>query len=498
MQPVRKFFHSVCSFNYTWSHLKFCSTNSVQWNSVKVRLSSTAADIATEDSPKKTRKKRKVKSAENDAIPENIIEYFKSKHQSAQLEGFPSDYLIKKQQTPDHLYIVDESVAKTVAGIVCKNSQDDSPIVEINPGLGILTQELLKVSKQKIHLYEVDNEFNGFLEELVKKNRRRLSLRNADLVFLYKLAYQDKLDNGNRVESLLNDKLPKRNWKEAPNARIVGAVGSQNFFRHLVYSVIYQSSLLSYGRSEMFLIVPPPIFIQLTCTKDAGYMTYRYLAVLFQIFFQYELLEKVPRLAFLPWQQKHRNQKYKKLFEVRSCDADYLYLVKVTPRQETYDLCAPDDMEALWFFVKQSMISRTKRIIPSLEKWVPYCGLRLISQKVRAKEFCDEGKPRAKLPSFVQPCRPISCQDYPSNINIFTQFGDLTPSEMLSLFHQFRNWPEYKHSPFLPLMEKSLLKMFTQEDKTTDADTSSSEKPDKNDDKDQSVALQTSTHGKNA
>lgn len=53
----------------------------------------------------------------------------------------------------------------------------------------------------------------------------------------------------------------------------------------------------------------------------------------------------------------------------------------------------------------------------------------------------------------------MSTRDYFSGINIYTQFGDLTPSQMLTLFTQFRQWPEYGESSFLASLENTLLKL---------------------------------------
>lgn len=39
-------------------------------------------------------------------------------------------------------------------------------------------------------------------------------------------------------------------------------------------------------------------------------------------------------------------------------------------------------------------------------------------------------------------------------MNIFTEFGELTPSQVLTLFNEFINWPEFRQSPFLQTMEQ--------------------------------------------
>lgn len=53
----------------------------------------------------------------------------------------------------------------------------------------------------------------------------------------------------------------------------------------------------------------------------------------------------------------------------------------------------------------------------------------------------------------------ISNRDYFPNINIYTQFGDLTPSQFLTLFTLFRQWPEYGESSFLASFENNMIKM---------------------------------------
>lgn len=58
-------------------------------------------------------------------------------------------------------------------------------------------------------------------------------------------------------------------------------------------------------------------------------------------------------------------------------------------------------------------------------KWVPGCGIRLIAK------------------------------DY----TIFTQFGDLSSTEILELFKEFKSWPEYEKSYFIDSMRDSLHKV---------------------------------------
>ena len=63
------------------------------------------------------------------------------------------------------------------------------------------------------------------------------------------------------------------------------------------------------------------------------------------------------------------------------------------------------------------------------------------------------------LPTYAEPCKTITTQDFVQNISIWTEFGDLSPTQTLTLFDQFINWPEYKQSPFIACLENNLMKM---------------------------------------
>lgn len=57
---------------------------------------------------------------------------------------------------------------------------------------------------------------------------------------------------------------------------------------------------------------------------------------------------------------------------------------------------------------------------------------------------------------WISGCGPRIIMD---GMTIFTEFGDLTPQEILSLFHNFVSWPEYPVCPFIASMETSFTKM---------------------------------------
>lgn len=72
------------------------------------------------------------------------------------------------------------------------------------------------------------------------------------------------------------------------------------------------------------------------------------------------------------------------------------------------------------------------------------------------------------LPDLAEPCHKLSLEVYTTNINIFTEFGDLTPMQVLTLFDQFIHWPEYKECSFSASLDNTLMKLHTNPDDTVD------------------------------
>lgn len=83
------------------------------------------------------------------------------------------------------------------------------------------------------------------------------------------MAHVDKLDNGSRLDEAL-DGIPRKDYKDETNARLLNVNGSLPFVKHLINSVIFQSSLMSFGRCELFLCLSPSVVtvssLKFTCT----------------------------------------------------------------------------------------------------------------------------------------------------------------------------------------------------------------------------------------
>lgn len=86
------------------------------------------------------------------------------------------------------------------------------------------------------------------------------------------------------------------------------------------------------------------------------------------------------------------------------------------------------------------------------------------------------------MPDYYAPCQSLTVNQYVDNIGVFTHFGKLTPMQILTIFDQFVNWPEYESSSFGDLLEKSLEKMFASPDENAHEIESDDEEEPANDD----------------
>ncbi|XP_065085948.1 dimethyladenosine transferase 2, mitochondrial [Ochlerotatus camptorhynchus] len=390
-------------------------------------------------------------------LARDLEEYFEPRQYRKIVDLFPP-VLFKRSQTTERFYLASPERAKTISQYVTEGLSPETRLVEINPGPGLLTKELLRKTDNLL-LYESDERFEPELNKLVIPNKK-MELRFADFNGHWRQSYMDSMDQGSRLEKMLRDLPNHRRWRdEEVNFRLFSVVGSLRFFKTLINSVSIQKGLLGTGRCEMILAVPPLFYVHLTCSNDAGYKLYRCSSVLFQIFFEHEFIAKIPRRDFLPWptnpSQRRNQTQYHRLGLVGS---DELYLMRVVPRRDLFDFCLPDNLKLLTFFISQNMVSRKNRVIPALERWIPFCGARLILNQNYVTAPIPKNPSRKKKSKdsiiFHRSSLPLRENDFPERMTIFTEFGELTPSQILTVFNEFVSWPEFRQSPFLQTMEQ--------------------------------------------
>ncbi|XP_069688697.1 dimethyladenosine transferase 2, mitochondrial [Periplaneta americana] len=380
----------------------------------------------------KTIKKKRIASESRKTKPSNtssteILDYMNSKPSlKSLLNHLPEKLLKRKRAKPDAFYAIDSDVANKLVELIGQDVvKGGVPVYEANPGLGLISKHLLNAGVQRLCVCEPSPSFSQQMKDLKNAFPERVKDIKMDIFALGKMTYLDNVDGGSRIQTLFQE-VPKADWTDDPVVKIIGVVPSQTFIKYLIRSHTFQAGLFSYGRPELYLLMSPQLYFYLTCKPSDGNFLYRYISVLFQLTFQWSLLDKLPRKAFLPWENIPSIKKRSKLTKMRSIDPDVLYLVKIVPRHDFFKSVVPvDQLPSLWYFVRHNMMSRKNRVIPQLEKWIPGCGPRIIT----------------------------------GGMTIHTQFGELTPKEILSIFRKFVSWPEFPVCPFLASMETIFMKM---------------------------------------
>lgn len=70
------------------------------------------------------------------------------------------------------------------------------------------------------------------------------------------------------------------------------------------------------------------------------------------------------------------------------------------------------------------------------------------------------------FPEFVKSCENVVLdRKLLPNMDIFTEFNSLSPSEVLILFNELASWPEYSQSMFITSLNEQLIKQQPPPDK---------------------------------
>jgi len=147
-----------------------------------------------------------------------------------------------------------------------------------------------------------------------------------------------------------------------------------------------------------------------------------------QLFFEGEVLDKYPRQLFLPWETVPKSRK------TTSTDQDHLYLMRVTMKKQFP--VHPDHFVPFYCFMKTLYGLGKSYVIPTCEKWIPGSGASLILPKLKH-------------------------EDYFEDINIFTQFKELSPVQILAIYRELSTHSNYSTSPFMDMIEQEWLKAET-------------------------------------
>ncbi|KYM97609.1 PREDICTED: dimethyladenosine transferase 2, mitochondrial isoform X2 [Cyphomyrmex costatus] len=340
----------------------------------------------------------------------DIIQLFKEKNMLFRKVNASTLHLINKDIAVKYVSLIKNDLLKNMCYVV-----------ELNPGFGILTRELLKAGVPLIHLYESNLKLRKIQEMLCTKYPGKLNLisfKNSNLFGITRVFFDDKVTDEKYEDNF--KAIDSKNWEDKTYMQVIGACDNTNLFTFIIHNLIFRNGFMFYGRPVFYIAILPSMWNKYNMCTSLN--IYTYTKVMFKLMFNYELLGTLSRKAFIPWSTKKRN--FKRTSALLSAKQNYnqLYVIKLEPKTDIYSQLSPKDWITFSYFVRHHMQKRRTRVIPSLEKWIPDCGIRLIAK------------------------------DY----TIYTQFGDLTPEQILELFKEFKSWPEYKESHFIDSMNDSV------------------------------------------
>lgn len=323
--------------------------------------------------------------------------------------------LKEKKGSPS--YVFSDNVAAKIAAKIIENRTNPSiPIIEYNPGPALLTRKLFKLGAPQIIGIERKKEFLPYLKNVQETfGQDKFVFYNWD-PFIGNLTDMRKMDklHQNEMKSFHNIKLQQ--WANDPYASIVGILNplkSQVFLNLLQVFLGSKESLYSYGRPEMFLLVPVKNY-RLMIVKDPTQelWTYGRVSSIWNLFFDIETLLEIHKSdVFPPFPAKRHLRCESKAFG--TVNKDSLYLVKIIPKKYLNPITnCSEEYSRFFTFLNQITKNKSHRLIPKLESWIPGSGLHLIRM----------------------------------GFNMLHVTGDILPHKYLEIYQELRNLPEFKGS----------------------------------------------------
>lgn len=93
----------------------------------------------------------------------DVVNYINSTPDYSDIANKIPNSLLRKYKTPESMYLINKKTAKEIVKTIKDSINNDSPLIEVNPGFGYLSEELLRCQKNPIYMYEMSNQFSSHL-----------------------------------------------------------------------------------------------------------------------------------------------------------------------------------------------------------------------------------------------------------------------------------------------------------------------------------------------
>ena len=93
----------------------------------------------------------------------DVVNYVNSTPEYMDIKDKVPNALLKKYKTPESMYLINKKTAKAIVNTIKDRINNNSPLIEVNPGFGFLSAELLQCQKCPIYMYEMSSQFSTHL-----------------------------------------------------------------------------------------------------------------------------------------------------------------------------------------------------------------------------------------------------------------------------------------------------------------------------------------------
>ncbi|XP_033125880.1 dimethyladenosine transferase 2, mitochondrial-like [Anneissia japonica] len=245
---------------------------------------------------------------------------------------------------------------------------DNSQILEINAGAGVLTRHLLEGGVNNLIAIEKEPELYPVLNQLEAEEGKGYQVVTGDSFTVLRTLKSFK-DANTDLSTIFEQKLGFKNWHREPVIKVIGSIAlkTERTNLYIISSLVLQKlGVFKFGPAEFNILMFQKTLETLTQGPTSNMSKYQAISVLMQIGFNIECLHTVGQSSIV------LQEKFTKV--------DNICLVKLTPRMEliTENGLSAEEASLFIYFVRNLMTKRKQNLLQILEVWAPGSGYVLI------------------------------------------------------------------------------------------------------------------------
>ncbi|XP_055880412.1 uncharacterized protein LOC106056363 isoform X3 [Biomphalaria glabrata] len=339
--------------------------------------------------------------------------------------------LMKKIKTT---YVLDQEIAeKIVACVMKKRSNPKAPVIEINCGPGLISQEFLKQGVSKMVVVETNHIFFPFIKDIVQQfGQQRIHHFNWSMLSLYlklhisetSVAVADYKKSEQAVVELLQC---SSTLDQTVSPYCIFSLGGKEENNNLVFYIVRNMPnddiIISKDLVEFFFLVHPRFQQKIlklgsipgrkeqgftgNLTERKDFFHFNSIHVILHLLYDLSFIQEFEANDFIP------PFNTTKRVQDKDIDTTKRVLLKLQLKKNINTLLPLEHHIPFLIFLRQLYKKKKTRTIPAMEMLIPGCGLRMIYEGFTMMDL------------------------------IMTT----RPEYFLQLFKAMLKWPEYETSP---------------------------------------------------